>query len=54
MYDEIDITEELYNEGAHCVTRNKSNKEASEFLAKPRTIIAKLLDYEEKEEIMKQ
>ena len=54
MYDEIDITEELYNAGAHCVTRNQSNKEASDYLAKPRTIIAKLLDYKEKEGIMKQ
>ena len=54
LYDELDITEELYIEWAHHVTRNQSNKEASDDLAKPRTIIAKLLDYKEKEEIMKQ
>ena len=35
-------------------TWNKSNKEPSGDLAKPRTIIAKLLDNKEKEEIMKQ
>ena len=54
LYDELDITEELYIERAHHVARNQSNKEASDDLAKPRTIIAKLLDYKEKEEIMKQ
>ena len=53
LYDELDITEELYIERAHCVARNQSNKEASDDLAKPRTIIAKLLDHNEKEEIMK-
>ena len=53
LYDELDITEELYIERAHRVARNQSSKEASNDLAKPRTIIAKLLDYKEKEEIMK-
>ena len=33
--------------------QNQSSKEASDDLAKPRTIIAKLLDYKEKKEIMK-
>ena len=41
-YDGLDITKELYTERAHCVARNQSNKEASDDLAKPRTIIAKL------------
>ena len=54
LYDELDITEELHIEQAHRVARNQSKKEASDDLAKPRTIIAKLLDYKEKEEIMKQ
>ena len=53
LYDELDITEELYIERAHRVARNQSSKEASNDLAKPRTIIAKLLDYKEKEDIMK-
>ena len=53
MYDELDITEELYIERAHRVALNQSNKEATDDLAKPRAIIAKLLDYKEKEEIMK-
>ena len=43
----------LYTELAHRVARNKNNKEASDNLAKPRTITAKLLDYKKKEEIMK-
>ena len=54
LYDELDITEELYIERAHCVALDQSSKEASNDLAKPRTIIAKLLDYKVKEEIMKQ
>ena len=45
FYDELDITEELYIKRAHRVARNQSSKEASNDLAKPRTIIAKLLDY---------
>ena len=53
MYDELDITEELYIERAHRVARNQSSKETSNDLVKPRTIIAKLLDYKEKKEIMK-
>ena len=53
LYDELDITEELYIERAHHVARNESSKEASNDLAKLRTIIAKLSDYKEKEEIMK-
>ena len=53
LYDELGITEELYIERAHRVTRNQSSKEGSNDLAKPRTIIAKLLDYKEKKEIMK-
>ena len=53
LYSELDITGELYIERAHRVARNQSSKEASNDLAKPRTIIAKLLDYKEKEEIMK-
>ena len=53
LCDELDITEEIYIEPAHRVARNQSSKEASNDLAKPRTIIAKLLDYKEKEEIMK-
>ena len=46
-------TEELYIERALGVTQNKSNKEVSGDLVKPRTIIAKLLSYKEKEEIMR-
>ena len=38
LYDELDITEELYMEWAHLVARNQSNKEASYSLAIPRTI----------------
>ena len=53
LYDELDITEELYDEQAHRVARNQSNKEATDDLAKPKTITEKLLDYKEKEEIMK-
>ena len=53
LFDELDITEELYIEPAHRVARNQSSNEASNDLAKPRTIIAKLLDYKEKEETMK-
>ena len=53
LYDELDITEELYIEQAHHIARNRSSKEAANDLAKPRTIIANLLDYKEKEEIMK-
>ena len=53
LYDELDITEELYIERAHHVAQNQSSKETSNGLAKPRTIIAKLLDYKEKGEIMK-
>ena len=53
LYDELDITGELCTERAHHVAGNKSNKEASDDLPKPKTIIAKLLDYKEKEEIMK-
>ena len=44
LYDELDITGELYIKRTHCVARNQSNKEASDDLAKPRTIIARLLD----------
>ena len=33
LYDELDITEELYIEQEHCVARNQSNKEASNDLA---------------------
>ena len=53
LYDELDITEKFSIERAHRVARNQSNKEATDDLAKPRTTIAKLLDYKEKEEIMK-
>ena len=53
LYDELDITEELYIERAHRVARNQSSKEASNDFAKQRTIIAKLLDYKETVEIMK-
>ena len=41
LYDELDINEELYIEKAHRFARNQSNKEASDDLAKRRTIIAK-------------
>lgn len=47
------MCDELYIEQAHRFGRNKSNKEVSDDLAKPRTITAKLLFYKEKEEIMK-
>ena len=52
FYDELDITEKLYIERAHRTAWNQSSKEASNDLAKPRTIIAKLLNYKEKDEIM--
>ena len=45
LYDELDITEKFSIERAHRVARNQSNKEATDDLAKPRTIIVKLLDY---------
>ena len=53
LCDELDITEELYIERAHRVAQNQSSKEASNDLVQPSTIIAKLLDYKEREEIMK-
>ena len=51
LYDELEITDELYIERAHSVRRRKDVKFNSNNT--PRTIVAKFLDYKEKEEVMR-
>ena len=51
MYDELEITDELYIERAHSVRRRKDVKFNSNNT--PRTIVAKFLDYKEKQEVMR-
>ena len=51
LYNELEITDELYIERAHRVTRKESVKSYGNNTT--RTIVAKLLDYKEKEEIMR-
>ena len=51
LYDELEITDELYIERAHRVRRRKDVKFNSNNT--PRTIVAKFLDYKEKEEVMR-
>ena len=50
LYDKLEITVELYIERAHRVRRRKDVKFNSNNT--PRTIVAKFLDYKEKEEVM--
>ena len=50
LYDELEITDELYIERAHPVRRREDVKFNSNNT--PRTIAAKFLDYKEKEEVM--
>ena len=49
LYDELEITDELYTERAYHVRRKWVNANSNNI---PRAIVAKLLDYKEKEEIM--
>ena len=51
MYDELEITDELYTERADRVRRREGVRFNSSNT--PRTIAAKLLDYKEKEEVMR-
>ena len=51
LYDKLEITVELYIERAHRVRRRKDVKFNSNNT--PRTIVAKFLDYKEKEEVMR-
>ena len=51
LYDKLEITVELYIERAHHVRRRKDVKFNSSNI--PRTIVAKFLDYKEKEEVMR-
>ena len=51
MYDELEITDELYIERADRVRRREGVRFNSSNT--PRTIAAKLLDYKEKEEVMR-
>ena len=51
LYDELEITDELYIERAHRVRRRKDVKFNSNNT--PRTIVAKFLDYKEKKEAMR-
>ena len=51
LYNELEIIDELFVERALCVRRKESVK--SNGNNTPRTIVAKLLDYKEKEEIMR-
>ena len=50
LYDELEITDELYMERAHPVRRREDVKFNSNNT--PRTIAAKFLDYKEKQEVM--
>ena len=51
LYDELEITDELYIERAHSV-RKRENVNANSN-SNLRAIVAKLLDYKEKEEIIR-
>ena len=51
LYDELEITDELYIERAHRVRRRKDVKFNSNNT--PRTIVAKFLDYKEKKEVIR-
>ena len=51
MYDELEITDELYTERADRVRRREGVRFNSSNT--PRRIAAKLLDYKEKEEVMR-
>ena len=51
LYDELEITDELYIERAHRVRRREGVKFNSNNT--PRIIAAKFLDYKEKEEVMR-
>ena len=51
LYDELEITDELYTERADRVRRREGVRFNSSNT--PRTIAAKLLDYKEKEEVMR-
>ena len=46
LYNELEITDELFIEKAHRVKRKESVKSNNN--TTPRTIVAKLLDYKEK------
>ena len=50
IYDELEITDELYIERAHRVIKREGVNANSNNI--PKTIVANLLDYKEKEEIM--
>ena len=51
MYDKLEITDELYTERADRIRRREGVRFNSS--NSPRTIAAKLLDYKEKEEVMR-
>ena len=51
LYNELEITDELYIEKAHRVRRRENVKSNSNNT--PRIIVGKLLDYKEKEKIMR-
>ena len=51
MCDQLEITDKLYIERAPCVRRREGVKFNSN--KTPRTIVAKFLDYKEKEEVMR-
>ena len=51
MYDELEITDELYTERAHRFRRKEGLKCNSNNT--PRTIVAKSLHYKENEEVMR-
>ena len=51
LYDELEITDELYIERAHRVVRRESEGRSNNNT--PRTIVAKMLDYKDREEIMR-
>ena len=52
LHNELEITDELYIERAYRVRRRENVKSIS--YNTPRTIVGKLLDFKEKEEIMRQ
>ena len=52
LYEELEITDEIYIERAHRVRRGEGVKFNSNNT--PRTIVAKFLDHKEKEEVMRQ
>ena len=51
LYDELEITDELYIDRAHSVRRREGVKFNS--YTTPRTIVGKFLDYKEKEKVMR-